>query len=135
MTSFKGGCMCGAVRFTVNASPLMQGMCYCSLCQHANGGSPAFVMLFPKAALTIDKGQPKGYVTVGDTGNKITRFFCAECGTALYAESQTRPIVSVKVGSLDDPGNYKPGAQIFTSSAKPWHRVFPDIPAFPKNAG
>lgn len=130
MASFKGGCMCGQVRFSVDAAPIRHGMCYCSICQHANGGSPAFVMLFPKPALTVEKGEPKGYDTTGDSGNKITRFFCPNCGTALFAVSQANPVVSVKVGALDDAGDYKPAAQIFTRSAKPWQTIKTDIPAF-----
>jgi len=47
MTSHEGGCLCGAVRFTVVGDPVVAGACYCRDCQYASGGGPAYGMVYP----------------------------------------------------------------------------------------
>jgi hypothetical protein len=38
----------------------------------------------------------------------------------------------ITAGSLDDPSQYKPSIDIFTSSAQPWDYMNPALPKFPK---
>ena len=37
MTSQHGGCLCGALRFTVTTKPLWVTACFCSFCQRSTG--------------------------------------------------------------------------------------------------
>jgi hypothetical protein len=37
-------------------------------------------------------------------------------------------IVGLRVGSLDDPSEFRPEADIFVKSAHPWDHMNPDLP-------
>jgi hypothetical protein len=86
-------------------------------------------MRVPAAGFRITKGEPKVYVSTSDAGNEVTRAFCAECGCPLFIRVLARPdIVGLRVGSLDDPSEFRPEADIFVKSAQPWDHMNPDLP-------
>src|SRR6266403_2242558 len=84
-----GGCMCGAVRYESTAEAVMQANCYCRDCQRSTGGAFAPVVLVPKEAFKLTKGRLKHYEVSADSGNKVSRGFCADCGS---------PIISLLAG-------------------------------------
>ena len=60
-----------------------------------------------------------------------TRAFCPECGCPLFIRVSARPdIVGLRVGSLDDPGEFRPEADIFVASAQPWDHMNPELPKY-----
>jgi len=129
----EGGCLCGAIRYRVNGRILGSAACHCRDCQHVCGGGPAYVIVVSQASLEIIKGTPVTFTNTAASGAQRTRQFCGACGSPLFAEDANYPgVVSIKVGSLDDPSIFKPDAQFWTSSAPLWHRLEPDIPSFPK---
>lgn len=46
-----GQCLCGQVRFTINADPLGARMCWCRDCQRIASGSATVNVLFPEDAV------------------------------------------------------------------------------------
>src|SRR5262245_47130725 len=70
------------------------GNCHCRDCQRASGSSYDAALLVPESAVSIT-GEPKYYDVTG-----------ASAG-----------IVSIMVGSLDDPSWYRPQADVYTASA------------------
>ena len=136
MSSLQGGCVCGAIRYELSADPMMAIACHCRDCQYSSGGGPANVIAMAKTAVSITNGEPRAYRSQSDQGNLVTRHFCAECGTPLFAESAARPdFIGVKIGSLDDPGRFRPAANIWVKSAQPWTYLDPALPRFDKNPG
>jgi len=122
MTQRSGQCLCGAVRFTIDAEPLAFRICWCRDCQHlaANG---SVNMLVPAAALSVS-GVLSEHVTRASSGNRITRAFCPTCGSHLFARSDARPQFRVvRVGNLDDPSSVKPDTNIWAASAPTWARL------------
>lgn len=78
------------------------------------------------------KGAPKFYTVTGDSGNKVNRGFCSECGSPLFSRLSGMPgIVGVRVGSLDNPSRYHPVMDTFVTSAQPWDSMNPELPKFP----
>src|SRR5262245_2763115 len=118
-TPFTGGCACGAIRYICNAEPLLALNCHCRDCQRASGTAFAAIMRVPAAAFTVTKGSPKFYAATGNSGNTVNRGFCPECGSPLFSRLSGMPdIVGVRVGSLDEPGPYRPTMDIFVASAQ-----------------
>src|SRR5271167_2497890 len=131
-----GGCMCGAVRYESTTDAVMQASCYCRDCQRSTGGAFAPVVLVPKDAFKLTKGQLKHYEVTADSGNKVSRGFCADCGSPILSILSAMPtVVALKVGSLDDPNNFKPTANIFTASAPAWATPMSGVASFPRNPG
>jgi len=130
--AFQGGCACGAIRYDVSAEPVATMNCHCRACQYASGGGFTTAVVVPRGTLTITAGTPKGYATTGDSGGRVTRFFCAECGTPVYSEPEAGPFQVLKAASLDDPSSLVVGGALYTSKAQPWAYIDPAKPAFEK---
>src|SRR5437660_739515 len=99
----KGGCLCGAVRYTAQADPTSATVCHCRDCQKFTGSAFAALVRVAKEALTIE-GTLKTFSSIGGSGNPILRHFCPECGSSIAEESGTRPgMIILNVGTFDDP--------------------------------
>src|SRR5438270_11280286 len=86
----KGGCLCGAVRYTAEADPTSATVCHCRDCQKFTGSAFAALVRVPKEAANIE-GTLKIFTSIGGSGNPILRHFCPECGSSIGEESGTRP--------------------------------------------
>ncbi|HTT79073.1 MAG TPA: GFA family protein [Stellaceae bacterium] len=126
-----GGCLCGAVRYESAGAPNFSLLCHCRDCQRASGTAYVAAMRVPSAGFRITRGAPKRFVATSDSGNEITRWFCGDCGSPLYIQVATRPdIVGLRVGTLDDPAQFRPEADIFVRSAQPWDHMDPALPKY-----
>ncbi len=129
-----GGCQCGAIRFTIEGDSLASGACYCPDCQKACGGAPAYAAVFTADQFKIAQGEPRMHYVTSETGNKVGRAFCPDCGTPLYGTNDSRPdYMPVMLGALDDPSGFTMMAYSWASTAQPWHDMKDSIPTFDKN--
>ena len=126
-----GGCLCGAVRYSVAASkPLVTRQCWCRLCQYLGGGSSTVNAGFQSADFTVT-GELARHETVADSGNPMVRSFCPACGTPMFSETPARPHLRfIRVGTLDDTSLAKPEMTIWTAEAPDWACIDPDVPRF-----
>jgi hypothetical protein len=128
----KGGCLCGAVRYTAEAGPTSATVCHCRDCQKFTGSAFAALVRVTKESLTIE-GTLKTFTSLGGSGNPILRHFCPECGSSIAEEPGTRPgMIILNVGTFDDPTVAKAGREIFRDDALPWIEVHGEIPRFAK---
>lgn len=126
-----GGCLCGAIRYTVHAPVDSIVMCHCTNCQKASGTGASANVIVPTAALAIDGGTPRIFSQRVDSGNTLHRHFCGDCGSPLWSRRDHQPERTVlKVGSLDEPHGTIV-MNIWTRSA----RVCFPLPPAPENHG
>jgi hypothetical protein len=126
-----GGCFCGRVLYESVGEPLFSLLCHCRDCQRQSGSAFIAAMRVPAAGFRVTTGEPKLFVSSSDAGNRVTRAFCQECGSPLFIRVSSRPdIVGLRVGSLDNPGEFRPEADIFVKSAQPWDHMNPDLPKY-----
>ncbi len=119
---FEGGCYCGQVRYEAEGEPMMKAQCHCRECQYIAGGAPNMFMVMKPAEFKYTKGTPKQF-TRGDLDKPVTREFCPDCGTHMVTRPQ-RPVVVVKVGTLDDPKLFGgPQMAIYTIDRQPFHQI------------
>lgn len=117
---FEGGCACQSIRYKVNAEPLFTAHCHCKDCQKMTGAHMATIAGVSSDTFTVN-GEPKVYVTKGDSGRDVQRSFCAECGSTLFSTCDVMPgLHFIEAGSLDDASWLSPTMHIYTSSAQPW---------------
>ena len=130
--AFQGGCVCKAVRYEVSADPLAVMNCHCRACQYASGGGYTTAVVVPPGSLKITKGAPRGYSSKGDSGAMVTRYFCADCGSPIYSQPESRPVQVVKAASMDDPSKLTVMGALYISEAQPWAHIDPDKLQFEK---
>ncbi|HZV08211.1 MAG TPA: GFA family protein, partial [Novosphingobium sp.] len=86
----EGGCLCGQVRFSVDAAPLGARMCWCRDCQRIASGSATVNVLFPAEAFSFT-GEIATYHRSADSGNVVERGFCPECGAQIFSRPLDNP--------------------------------------------
>jgi len=127
-----GGCLCGAVRYAIEAEPIVTRTCWCADCQKFAGGNATVNVVFPREAVKIE-GELRDYSSTAASGNLMHRGFCPKCGTPVTTVSERRPhIIGVRAGTLDVPELAKPEITIWTSSAPSWATIDPALPQEPK---
>ena len=128
--SHGAGCLCGAVRVSISADPLLARACWCRLCQYLASGSATVNVVFPADAIAFT-GEVRWRKDVADSGNVMRRGFCPECGTPIFSKSDARPhLVIIRSGALDDPELLAPQATIWTDEAPGWAQIDPSLPRF-----
>ena len=126
-----GGCSCEAIRFAVNAIPLLVYVCHCSECQRASGSAFGLQMLVSAESFVLTRGKPKPWRRngAGDVGSAA--WFCSECGGSIFGESIERPgIINVRAGTLDETWWLRPIAIISLRSAQAWQRIHNNAECF-----
>jgi hypothetical protein len=124
-----GGCLCGNIRYELTGDPAMQLVCHCKNCQKQAGSAFSVIIGVPEAAVSV-AGEPRIYHDQGDSGGKVERQFCPQCGSPVFSLVEASPgMVWVKAGTLDDTSQLKPGAHIYTKSKQCWVDLG-DIPSF-----
>jgi hypothetical protein len=87
---------------------------------------------FPTDALTIE-GELRDYGLTAESGNRMHRHFCPQCGTQMLSAAESRPhLVFVRAGTLDDPEVAKPVATIWVSQAPSWACIDERLPKIEK---
>jgi len=121
-----GGCLCGAIRYTVSVPITELRACHCTHCQRASGAGGSVNAVIPSAAFKLKQGTPKRYAATADSGRTLYRYFCGDCGSPIYSQRATAPETLVlRAGTLDAPGDMKITAHIWTRSARPWSYIDP----------
>jgi hypothetical protein len=127
-----GGCYCGEVRYEVDGPQEAAFQCHCRECQYLTGGNANIVVVFAKSDFRYTKGLASSFAR-SDLENPVTRHFCGACGTGIGSRSPSRPnSMIVKVGTLDNPGEYQAQAAIFTCDRQAYHYIPNNIPSFDK---
>ena len=133
MITITGKCACGSITYKASGELLRGTTCFCSTCQRISGGGPNHSLVLIEYTLE-STGGPRIYAHPGGSGAIIEKSFCGACGSHLFAQGGLNShSLRIKVGSLDDQNVYKPTLQTWTSEAKPWHRVDPELTSFEEN--
>lgn len=127
-----GGCLCGAVRYEIDAELRATRACWCRTCQYLGAGSATVNVFFPSESISVT-GDLKTYRTQADSGNTVAHAFCPVCGTPVFTESETgRGIRGVRAGTLDEPELGKPQKILWVSEAPSWAPFDPAVPQEPQ---
>jgi len=125
-TALQGGCLCGAIRYEISAPVTALRVCHCTHCQKNTGAGASVNAVVLSKDFAITKGKPKRFTTTADSGRVLSRQFCGDCGSPLYAFREVSPErLVVKAGTLDDTSSMKITAHIWTKSKRPWSLIDP----------
>jgi len=105
-----GGCLCGAVRYTVRGEPFHVGRCHCADCRKESGSTYTVYGQWPTEA----------FESSGEFETYDRRGFCPRCGSRLF-DVVDEEGVEIRLGSLDDaPFDLPPVAEIWIKRREPW---------------
>lgn len=123
---FRGGCLCGRVRYVCANRPVDAGYCHCRTCQRA--GAPVLAWgSFDSDDFRYEKEPPAVY----RSSPHAQREFCPSCGTQLVFREDGGRTVDVNLGSLDDPASVQPEYHIWTDSRIAWFDTADGLPRYP----
>ena len=88
-----GGCLCGAVRYSVRGDPVHVVRCHCTGCRKESGSAFTVYAHWPVDAFELS----------GEIARYDGRGFCPRCGSRLVDTTHVDgPHVEIRLGSLDD---------------------------------
>jgi hypothetical protein len=127
-----GSCLCGSVRYAIDAPVTDLRACHCVHCQKASGTGGSVNAVIPSAAFRISAGNPKLYASRAESGRTLNRYFCGDCGSPVYSQrANNGEYVVVRIGTMDNAPPMKITTNIWTRSARPWAWIDPATKQFP----
>jgi len=130
MSTIQGGCFCGAVRYRITVPPRRVTHCHCLHCRRTSGAPFVTWAEFAAAEFTITEGVPARY----SSKPRVTREFCAACGTQLtYRHADEPETVDVSAGSLDAPEALVPEDHVWAARKLPWIHLADGLPRFERS--
>jgi len=129
----EGGCICGALRYRVNALPLAVFICHCGNCKQRTGSAFSLAMITRRLDFEQISGETLSRELPGGSGALHRQHFCPQCLTRTHTEMLAYPdLINLRPGTLDHPAAVTPIAQAWVSAASPW-AVAPGIKSFEEN--
>lgn len=122
MTTVRGSCLCGGVRFEVTEPFDRIGMCHCESCKKISGGAGTVSGRVRTEAIRILEGADLLTTYQPDEGSAKT--FCSRCGTNLFGGGWPEsPMTPVRLPTLDEPYEGPLEAHLFVRSVAPWETL------------
>ena len=121
----EGGCLCGRVRYRIDAAPLWTGYCHCATCRRSTGAPVTMFVGAATESVTFTRGER----TMFASSPGVERGFCATCGTPLTYESDRFPgETHFYISTLDDPQSLPPAFHVFYEERIRWLEIADDLP-------
>ena len=135
MPEITGTCLCGSISYKCLSSPLRVSVCHCKSCQHQTGTSFSTIVVVAKNGFSLVGEENLGeFVGQGDSGKKVRRKFCKNCGSPLFSLVDMAPdIIAIKAGTLNDKSWLKPTLHTWCDHAQPWIEIDENMPQFERN--
>lgn len=120
--SWSGGCQCGSVRYAFAPSAILTlYCCHCRDCQRQSGSAFGMSLILPRPAFMLERGSLRIWHHATARGTPKRAHFCPECGNRIFNDGGPEEgRISVKAGTLDDPGPLRPVAHLWTRRRHPW---------------
>ena len=122
-----GGCLCGAIRYRIVDRDQPAILCHCTHCRKTSGSAFSTNLMVKPEDIAFE-GATAAYEDRGDSGNKVFRHFCPQCGSSLHSLLASGTI-AIKAGSLDDPAFIQPRAQYWAERRPLWLEAIDRLPA------
>lgn len=126
---YKGGCMCGAVRFEISGPLRNVVYCHCSQCRKLHGTPFASNAGVESKHFKLISGEDQltGYEIVPG----IVKSFCKRCGSPITGRNAKQPdMVRIRLGSIETEITERPSAHIFASSKASWDQICDGLPQY-----
>jgi hypothetical protein len=123
-------CACGTVTLHLAGKVLSMFMCSCEDCQRATGTGHSAIVLALQTSVTVS-GETRSFARLANSGATLTRTFCPNCGTPIYAQSsRAADVTMLPVGLFGGTAAswYEPNQLIFARSHRHWDLIDDALP-------
>ena len=122
MSTLKGGCLCGNIRYELLTEPRATYACHCRFCQRDTGTAHRSGLSYLDESVIFSGDSPKTYTYRSEEhGRKLFKHFCPSCGTTLSLTTERFPEGRVMmIGTLDDPSLVDVKTHMFVDEAFSW---------------
>lgn len=127
--AYRGGCLCGRVRYEISGTIQNIVYCHCSKCRKAQGSAFATNgnVAFRDFSFVSGEGELTGY----ESSPGQTKYFCRHCGSPIISKNTAHPEwVRVRLGSIDSDIEERPAAHIFVASKANWENIAGELPRY-----
>lgn len=112
-----GGCLCGQVRFSVSAPPLLTMACHCRGCQRLTSSAYSLSMALPSDGFAVIQGEP----VIGALHGPTRHYYCGHCMSWMFTRAEGMDwFVNVRSTLLDDVRWFVPYIETATLERLPW---------------
>jgi hypothetical protein len=129
--TMSGGCLCGAIRYTVTGDPFFSCICCCIDCQKVSGAPFMAILGFTKDNFVIHNAEAavkhiKHNKALSAKGTPKNQSFCQDCGSVVfggtYGEQEWYTVYS---GTLDEGfrDEHPPTFAMFVKDRPKWARI------------
>ena len=119
-----GQCLCGAVRFEIDAPFRTVSYCHCRQCARWTGHFVAATAVPPdRFRLVADKGL-KWFASSKDA----SRGFCGACGSSLFWKPASGSRIAIMAGALDPPTGLEVDHHIFVDDKSDYYAIADGLP-------
>jgi hypothetical protein len=124
----RGSCLCGAVKYEIDAPIASASHCHCSMCRKAHGAAFGSYGNVRREHFRFTAGEDQ--VATYHSSPGVSRTFCRDCGATLqwFAERPHPEWLSVALGTLDTPLGAIPQKHIFPESKADWYQIADGLP-------
>ena len=125
--SYRGSCLCGAVKYQVDRIEDKMAHCHCRMCRKFHGAAFA----------TYGEARTENFHWLGGVEslghytaeNKSVRTFCTICGSSLiFAAAGSEQLVEFALATLDDDINELPDVHVFVDYKANWYVINDNLP-------
>lgn len=126
---YRGGCLCGAVRFEVIGRFEAFFLCHCTRCRHATGSAHAANLFSGTARVRWAAGGHE-VRTFRLSETRHARAFCGACGSPVPSVQLNGALLVVPAGSLDAPQGLPTPSHIHCADGAAWAEHLATAPRF-----
>jgi hypothetical protein len=124
---YSGGCLCGAVRYQVAGAVSNLCYCHCDTCRRAAGAVMVPWGTFARGSFRVTRGSLAEF----RSSPRVTRGFCARCGTSLTYHNEARAAeIDVTLASLDQAAQFAPQMHVWVADKLPWVAIGDTAPQY-----
>ncbi len=117
----QGGCLCGAVRFSLHAKPIVAGYCHCSRCQRRTGTASGVSVMVDPEQVTWMSGER--LITGWAPPDGHVKCFCSVCGAHLFSRSPDHRRMAIRMAAFDSDPGIRPSYRQFVDYAASWEPI------------
>lgn len=131
----QGSCLCGRVRFEINAIAGPFELCHCRRCRKTTGSAFLAGLYVKRSDLHFLQGIDSIQTYEAPILEKPPAYkssFCRNCGSPTPDPADDSAFVEVPAGTLETDPGLRPDKHIFIEFKAPWFEIKDDLPRYDK---